>query len=117
MEPLGGLRRRGRSGAGVRLSRVAGSGDPGRDGWRAYRDQIKQGSSDFHNDVVYLVASGERAAVRLRYTDTHTGPLLGVAATGRVFGYDGAAFFTAQDGLLVGAWVLGDVEGLRRQLT
>jgi predicted ester cyclase len=89
----------------------------GRDGWRAYRDQIKRGSSDFHNDVVDLVVGGARAAARLRYTGTHTGPLLGVAATGRVFGYDGAAFFTAQDGLLVAAWVLGDVEGLRRQLS
>jgi len=31
--------------------------------------------------------------------------------------YPGAAFFAARDGRLAEAWVLGDVDSLRRQLT
>jgi predicted ester cyclase len=88
----------------------------GLDAWRGYRDGIRSGSHDFRNEVVDLVVSGDRAAARLRYTGTHSGPLLGLAGTGRPFEYAGAAFFTALGGRLTSAWVLGDVEGLRRQL-
>ena len=93
-----------------------GTSTAGRDGWRAYRDLIRAGSSDFHNTVVTLVCEGPSAAARLRYSGTHTGPLLGLAATGRRFEYAGAAFFTIVDGHLASAWVLGDLDGLRGQL-
>jgi predicted ester cyclase len=89
----------------------------GRGEWRAYRDLIRNGSADFHNDVIDLVAQDDRAAARLQYTGHHTGPLLGIAPTGRAFSYAGAAFFTAGGGALTSAWVLGDLDSLRRQLT
>jgi predicted ester cyclase len=88
----------------------------GRDGGRGYRDQVRAGSADFHNELLTLVCQGPKAAARLRYTGTHTGPLLGLPATGRSFSYEGAAFFEAADDRLVSAWVLGDLDGLRRQL-
>ena len=88
----------------------------GRDGWLDYRQVVRSGSADFHNQLVTLVCEGDRAAARLIFSGTHTGPLLGLPATGRRFEYAGAAFFTAADGLLSSAWVLGDLEGLRRQL-
>jgi steroid delta-isomerase-like uncharacterized protein len=88
----------------------------GRDGWRSYRDTIRAGSPDFHNEIVTLVCEGDTAAAQLLYSGTHTGPLLGVPPTGRRFEYAGAAFFTVDDGLLASAWVLGDLDGLRRQL-
>jgi predicted ester cyclase len=88
----------------------------GRDGWLAYRQVVRSGSADFHNRLVTLVCDGDRAAARLLYSGTHTGPLLDLPATGRRFEYSGAAFFTVADGLLASAWVLGDLEGLRRQL-
>jgi hypothetical protein len=40
----------------------------------------------------------------------------GLPATGRRFEYAGAAFFTADDQWLTSAGVLGDLDGLRRQL-
>jgi steroid delta-isomerase-like uncharacterized protein len=89
----------------------------GRAGWRAYRDRVRAGSADFRNEIVDLVVDGDRAAARLSYTGTHSAPLLGIAATGRRFRYSGAAFFTAADGRLIAAWVLGDLAGLRGQLT
>lgn len=88
----------------------------GRDGWRRYRDDVRSGAPDFHNEIVTLVVDDRAAAVRLRYTGTHLGPLAGMAATGRRFCYAGAAFFTTRSGRLASAWVLGDLSGLRSQL-
>ena len=88
-----------------------------RQGWRRYRDLVREGSADFHNEIVELVCNGGRAAARLRFTGTHTGPLLGLPATQRRFEYAGAAFFTADERWLTSAWVLGDLDALRRQLS
>lgn len=88
----------------------------GRDGWRSYRDMIRRAAPDFRNDVLEVIADGDRAAARLRYTGRHQGPLAGMPATGRRFEYAGAAFFTSRHGRLVSAWILGDLDTLRRQL-
>ena len=88
-----------------------------RQGWRRYRDLVRGGSADFHNEIMELVCDGGRAAARLRFTGTHTGPLLGLPATQRRFEYAGAAFFTADERWLTSAWVLGDLDALRRQLS
>jgi hypothetical protein len=39
-----------------------------------------------------------------------------VPGIGAAISYTGAAFFTAANGVLVDAWVLGDLDSLRRQL-
>jgi len=88
----------------------------GRQGWRRYRDLVRACSA-VHNEIVELVCDGGRAAARLSFTGTHTGPLLGLPATQRRFGYAGAAFFTADERWLTNAWVLGDLDALRRQLS
>lgn len=94
-----------------------GRATAGLDEWRAYRDAVRLSAPDFHNEVVDLVVSGDRAAARLEWTGTHAEPLLGIAPTGRRFRYDGAAFFAVADGLLARVWVVGDLEALRAQLT
>jgi predicted ester cyclase len=94
-----------------------GTTTSGRDEWRSYRDAVRGGSADFHNEVVALVCEGHRAAARLRYSGTHTGPLRGLPPTGRRFEYAGAAFFTVAEGRLDSAWVLGDLAGLEEALT
>ena len=88
----------------------------GRSQWRSYRDGVRRGAPDFHNDVVTVVTDGIHAAARLVYTGTHTGDLAGLSATGRRFCYAGAAFFTADAGQLTSAWVLGDLHALHQQL-
>ena len=88
----------------------------GRDGFRLYRDKVRSAFPDFHNEVREIVAEDERAAVRLRCSGRHEGELFGIAATGRSVAYDAAAFLRARDAQLCAAWVLGDLEQLRRQL-
>jgi predicted ester cyclase len=117
VEPVGRFRGRGHSEPRLYLPGVAGAGDNGAAGWRRYRDLIREGSADFHNEIVDLVSDGTRAAARLRFTGTHTGPLLGLPATQRRLEYAGAAFFTADEQWLTSAWVLGDLDALRRQLS
>jgi predicted ester cyclase len=48
----------------------------GREGWRAYRDQIRHASPDFHHDILDMLITGDRAAARLLYSGTHAGTLL-----------------------------------------
>lgn len=102
---------------GFRFRGSLGDRTEGRDGWRRYRDKIRSGSLDFHNEIVELVVDGDRVAARLRYSGTHSGLLLGIEATGRPFSYAGAAFFTVAGDRLAEAWVLGDLAGLRAQLS
>ena len=89
----------------------------GRDGWRRYREKIRSGAPDFYNEITDLVVDDRRAAARLLFRGTHSGPLLGIAPTGRRFRYAGASFFTAAGDRLADAWVLGDLAGLRAQLS
>lgn len=103
--------------ADFRFRGSLGDQTEGRDGWRRYRDKIRSGSHDFRNEIVDLVVDGDRVAARLRYSGTHSGPLLGIEATGRAFSYAGAAFFTVAGNRLAEAWVLGDLAGLRAQLS
>src|SRR3954447_18763905 len=93
-----------------------GASTVGVEEWRGYRDTVRAGSAGFHNTLVTLVCEGTAAAGRLLCSGTHTGPLLGVEATGRRFEYAGAAFFTVADGRLASAWVLGDLLALHGEL-
>lgn len=88
----------------------------GRDGWRGYREKIRQAVPDFHNEIVDLVTAPGRAAVRLRYTGHHQGVMLGQQGRGQPIDYSGAAFFTCSKHHLDTAWVLGDLDSLRRQI-
>ncbi|HEX6420461.1 MAG TPA: ester cyclase [Acidimicrobiales bacterium] len=101
---------------GFRFRGSLGDETRGLDAWRGYRDRVRAAVPDFHNEIVDLVTSGGRAAARLRYTGHHHGVLLGHEGRGQPIAYAGAAFFTCADGRLTSAWVLGDLEALRRQV-
>jgi steroid delta-isomerase-like uncharacterized protein len=88
----------------------------GRDEWRNYRDDIRSAAPDFHNELLDLIAAGDRAAARLRFSGTHRGLILGIPATGCAFAYTGAAFFTVANALITDIWVIGDLDALRQQL-
>jgi steroid delta-isomerase-like uncharacterized protein len=103
-------------GEGFAFRGSLGTETAGRGAWRSYRDAVRSGAPDFHNDVLTVVTQGSHAAARLLYTGTHTGDLAGMSPTGRRFSYAGAAFFTADAGRLTSAWVLGDLHALREQL-
>lgn len=86
----------------------------GHDGFIGYMRLIRTAFPDFHNEIVDLVADGDRVAARLSYTGTHEGPFLDHTATGRRIEYAGAAFFSVVEGRIAGVWVLGDTLALMR---
>ena len=63
-----------------------------------------------------MVEEGDAVFARLRYTGTQRGAIFGVAPTGRRIEYAGAALFRFRDERIWNVWVLGDVDGLKRQL-
>jgi len=101
---------------GFRFRGSLGDEVRGRAEWRAYRDRVRRAVPDFHNEIVDLVTSPGRAAARLRYTGHHRGVLLGRPGRGEPIDYAGAAFFHCAAGRLAAAWVLGDLDTLRRQI-
>lgn len=88
----------------------------GHEGFREYMETVRQAFPDFHNTIESLIAEGDRAAARLTYRGTHSGPLFGHAPTGRRIEYAGAAFFRIADGKIAEGWVLGDTMALWKQL-
>jgi steroid delta-isomerase-like uncharacterized protein len=88
----------------------------GRAEWRAYRDRVRRAVPDFHNEIIDLVTAPGRAAARLIFSGHHQGELFGRRGRGQPITYSGAAFFHCAAGCLASAWVLGDLDALRRQV-
>jgi len=101
---------------GIRFRGSLGVEVEGREAFLGYVGMVRGAFPDFHNTVEELVAEGDGVAVRLTYRGTHLGELFGIPATGRKVTYTGAAFFRIDAGRIIEGWVLGDTEGLRRQL-
>ena len=88
----------------------------GPDGFIAYMRDVHRALGDYRCIIDELVADGDRAAARMRFTGKHRAEFLGVAATGRQITWAGAAFFRFERGRISNVWVLGDVDELRRQM-
>ena len=82
----------------------------------AYVQSIHTALADYRCAIDELIADGEHAAARMTFAGIHRGPLFGVPATGKSVAWAGAGFFRITESRIVSLWVLGDVEGLKRQL-
>ena len=81
-----------------------------------YVSMVTTALADYRCEIQTLIVEQEQAAARMRFCGVHVGPLLGYHPSGRRVEWQGAAFFTARDGLLDTIWVLGDLDTLRGQL-
>lgn len=82
----------------------------------AYITMVTTALAGYRCDVEELVADGDRAAAKVRFSGRHVGTFLGREATARDVTWIGAAFFREEDGLLRDIWVLGDLVSLHTQL-
>ena len=82
----------------------------------AYVDAVHTALADYRCTIEELIADQRRASARMLFSGRHQAVLLGVAATGRAVSWAGAAFFTTRSERIATLWVLGDMEGLKRQL-
>lgn len=88
----------------------------GREGFWDYFNLIRGAFGEYTCEILELIADGDQAAAKMRFSGVHRRPFLGVEATGRDITWKGAAFFKMKDGMLFDIWVLGDTDGLRAAL-
>ncbi len=63
-----------------------------------------------------VVAEGDRVAVRFALSGKHTGPLMGIAPTGKTIHVTGSGIFKVVDGKAAENWVNFDSLGMMQQL-
>jgi steroid delta-isomerase-like uncharacterized protein len=88
----------------------------GRDGLREGMRRAGTGVSDAEFAIHDLIAEGDRVAARLTSSATHTGPFMGIPASGRRYSIDEIHIFRIRDGLLLEHWHAFDTATLLGQL-
>lgn len=88
----------------------------GPEGFIDYMLSVHAALGDYTCIIDDLVTESYRAAARMTFRGTHRAPFFGVPATGRTIIWSGAAFFQTNGTRILSAWVLGDVDAVRRQL-
>lgn len=74
------------------------------------------GSPDAYHKVDDLIAVGDTVIGRIRGYGTHTGEMMGIPPTGRMFTAMGLAIWRISDGKIVERWNVVDFWGILRQL-
>ena len=89
-------------------------------GFTAYR-QARQDEfrdiPDLRFAVQLLAVDGNTVASRLHFRITPTGDFLGLPVNGRCIAFDEHAFYTFEDGKIVGVWSILDKTAIEAQLT
>jgi steroid delta-isomerase-like uncharacterized protein len=88
----------------------------GRDGQRQAVQYFLDAFPDLRNEIELLLAEGDLVAAHQRWTGTHGGEFLGVAATGKAVEFSSTAILRIRDGLIAEAWDEVDMLGVLQQL-
>ncbi|HWQ23822.1 MAG TPA: ester cyclase [Gaiellaceae bacterium] len=101
---------------GYRNHNAVPGSPPGREGLAAVVQMVRTAMPDFRYRIDEELAVGDRVAVRLLASGTHTGPLLGIPSTGKSAAWGEAHFFRCEDGVAVEHWGVRDDLGMLQQL-
>ena len=93
-----------------------GSHATGYDTFKQFRQTFLNAFPDFRGTVEDVLVDGDKTAVRLTCTGTHTGDGLGIPPTGRPFTATAIVIFRWKDGQIVEGWNEFDAAGMMRQL-
>lgn len=88
----------------------------GRDTWLHGFQAMAEAFPDFQVEVEDLVAAGDRVALRVRITGTHTGEFQGIPATGRRISYVSHEFYRLVGDSVAEEWICSDMASLFAQL-
>jgi predicted ester cyclase len=88
----------------------------GVEGFLEYVRLIRGALEGYQCVIEDLLIEGERSFAKLLFRGRHTGRFFGVDPTRREISWAGAALFHVRDARICRVWVLGDVDGLKRQL-
>src|SRR3974377_1079143 len=88
----------------------------GPDGFIAYMRSVHDALGGFTCQIEEVIAAVDRAAARMTFHGRHRGRFFCIEPSGQEIRWSGAAFFKTRGGKIIELWVLGDIEGIRRQL-
>ena len=88
----------------------------GRDNYRASVDFLRAAFPDLREEILDLVAEGDRVVARYIERGTHQGDFMGIAPTGKSYEKHGFAMYRIEGGKLVEAWFQEDELGFNQQL-
>lgn len=88
-----------------------------RAGFAARLFALLEAVPDFRWELVDLVTSGTKLAVRNQTTGTPRAPWLGVEPNGKAVAVTELVFYTYRDGKIAEIWVLFDLAAIRAQLS
>lgn len=90
----------------------------GQDTWKLGVEYFKQAFPDITATIEDIFGSGDRVAVRLTFTGTHTGEFQGIPATGRTVTYSSNELYRISDnGLIAEEWICSDMASLFAQIS
>ena len=80
----------------------------GIDGFKHVIVWVREFSSDVHYAIDDIIAEGDRVAVRMTNSGTHTGTARGIPPTGKRFSIDYVRWFRLVDGKVAELWAVRD---------
>jgi len=93
-----------------------GSMQPGRDGLKEAIQRVQSGISDERMQIDDIIAEGDRVAVRLTSSATHTGDFMGMPASGKRYEIGEIHIFRLEEGRVAEHWHQADFMGMMKQL-
>ncbi len=100
----------------VRHDLAGGPETHGPDGVKRLIAGLRAGFPDLQTTIEDIFADGEKVVVRFTAHGTHSGPFMGIAATGREATWNGVNVYRVSGGRIRETWQLADGLGLLRQL-
>jgi len=88
----------------------------GPEGFIEYLRSVHASLGNYTCIIDDLIATQDRAAARMTFKGIHKGRFFDTDATGREIAWAGAAFFRTEGDKIIELWVLGDIDGVKRQL-
>ena len=89
----------------------------GHEGFKRVLGGFLEAFPDLHLDIEFMIAEGDRLMSHVSTTGTHTGPFMGMPATGKKFKVNGTDIFRFNnEGKVVGHWGVFDTLGMMVQL-
>ncbi len=98
------------------LPHTWGSMQPGRDGLKEAIQRVQAGISEERMQIHDIIAEGDRVAVRLTSSATHTGDFMGMPASGKRYEIGEIHIFRLEDGRVAEHWHQADFMGMMKQL-
>ncbi len=89
---------------------------PGLAGGKVAHQALASSFADTQTTTQDLVAEGDKVVERYTATGTHTGPFMGMPATGKPFSIESIVIYRLADGKIVEMWGLNDAMALMAQL-